>query len=184
MHVPPTGATAIRYPCVQMAVGTLVTVLDPPSPSTPGHTRTRVDARTTRRGGVTLLELLVVLALLAISAAVVLPALRPPAITPVAAEDALVTATRRTAIARGELVRLRLEGDGTWGVVGARTGVVIDTGRISAHPRTLDITVDARGSCAPVASKRTASTGTGATNATSGLSFDPLACRTRSDSAR
>ncbi len=175
MRVPSKGATAIRYPCVQMAVGTLVPVPDQPLPSL--HRSARSRARIGARTGVTLLELLVVLVVLAVSAAVVLPALRPPAATPVQAEDVLVSATRRTAIARGEPVRLRLDPDGTWGVVGARSGAVIDTGRINAHPRALDINVDPRGSCTPVAAQRTASL-------PGGMSFDPLACRMKGDSAR
>lgn len=175
MRVPPEGARAIRYPYVQMAVGTLVTVTSPPLPSL--HRVARSRGHIGARAGVTLLELLVVIVVLAVSAAVVLPALRPPASTPASAEDALLSATRRTAIARGEPVRLRLDADGTWGVAGARTGTVIDTGRIMAHPRPLDISVDPRGSCTPVASQRTASL-------PGGLSFDPLACRMKGDSAR
>lgn len=175
MRVPPKGATAIRYPCVQLAVGSLVTVPSLPRPSPDRFARSRVHIGA--RSGVTLLELLVVVVVLAASAAVVLPSLRPPAATPAAAENALISATRRTAISRGEPVRLRLDADGAWGVVGARTGTVIDTGRINAHPRAVEVTVDPRGSCTPVASPRTASV-------PGGLSFDPLACRMKGDSAR
>lgn len=175
MHVPPKGATAIRYPGVRMAVGTEVTISDPlPQRS---FARARSQGAFRKRAGVTLLELLVVLVVVTVSAAIVLPALRPPAASPTDASDALVAATRRTAIARGEPVRLRLDADGTWGVIGARTGTVIDTGRVEAHPRALDITVDPRGTCTPVGVQSTA-------GSAGGMSFDPLACRTNGDRAR
>lgn len=66
------------------------------------------------RRAVTLLELLVVLVLLGLSAAVVLPALRLPAAS--APESALMRA-RALAVHRGEAVRLETSHDGRWQVV-------------------------------------------------------------------
>lgn len=79
------------------------------SPS--AHLRARRGGRT--RPGFTLLELVVVLLVLGVSAAFVLPALTTP--TPRAAAVAdVVRAARATAIARAQPLRLRIAADGSW----------------------------------------------------------------------
>lgn len=148
---------AVRYPGIPMAVGSVVPISSlPPRP-----------VRRARRG-VTLFELLIVLVLLAVAAAVVLPVLRTPSAPPADAVDSLVHAARQDAQRRAEPVRLRLEDDGTWAVAGARTGGIIDTGRLPSRAQRLDLNIDARGTCTPVAAKG---------EPQDGLSFDPLACR-------
>lgn len=111
------------------------------------------------RRGVTLLELLVVLAILGVSTVVALPVLRAPAAdAEPSSQDALVRSARRLAVSRGEPVRLRLATDGVWAIVGARDGTTLRVGRIdAASPTTgvptdtrLDLRIDAMGSCVPV----------------------------------
>ena len=68
--------------------------------------------------GVTLLELLVVLALLGVGAAVVAPALRLPAARDAAADP--VARTRALALRRAETLRLVVDRDGQWNVRPAR----------------------------------------------------------------
>jgi Tfp pilus assembly protein FimT len=115
----------------------------------------------------TLLELLVVLAILAITTAVVPLAWRPSRPTSGSALDALIQAARRDAIRRGEELRLRVDADGAW-VLAARDGtVILETGRIASPTAAVSLRVDALGTCRPGAS------GT----AVAGASFDMLACR-------
>lgn len=119
------------------------------------------------RAGLTLLELLVVLAILAITTAVVPLAWRPSRPTSGSALDALIQAARRDAIRRGEELRLRVDADGAW-VLAARDGtVILETGRIASPTAAVSLRVDALGTCRPGAS------GT----AVAGASFDMLACR-------
>lgn len=122
-----------------------------------------------RRCGVTLLELLVVLVLMAISAALVLPALSAKSVDTSLSEDAVASATasngqsflapdavigailtntRRLAVKRGEPMRLRVAQDGVWAVVPLKGGPAISDGRA---PLPLlwfpDVVVDALGAC-------------------------------------
>lgn len=119
------------------------------------------------RRGVTLLELLVVLVLMAIASAVVLPAFRTSnadalvgvlndSDSGVAASgliatpdvDDVLTKARRIAIKRGEPVRVRVAGDGVWAIVSANGGEPIENGRVpKAVSWTPDLTVDAIGNC-------------------------------------
>ncbi|MDQ6611028.1 MAG: prepilin-type N-terminal cleavage/methylation domain-containing protein [Gemmatimonadota bacterium] len=107
-----------------------------------------------KRAGVTLLELLVVLVLIAISATLVVPAMRlPQDITKSSGtrdgSDAIITNARRIAIMRGEPVHLKVDADGVWAVVPLRGGDAIQAGRTSEplrwHP---DVNIDAIGVCA------------------------------------
>lgn len=124
----------------------------------------------TERAGLTLLELLVVLVILAITTAIVPLAWRSPRATDASALDGLTQRARREAIRRGEELRLRVEADGAW-VLAAREGTdVLETGRIAAPAAVVSLRVDALGTCRP---GEMATTG----NATSGVSFDMLGCR-------
>lgn len=146
------------------------------------------------RRGVTLLELLVVLVILGVTATFVVPPLlsrRPANDSPAQQVETLLTSARRGAVQRGEPVRLRLEDDGAWAVVGQRSASVVDTGRLAVGlpdgVRRLDVTVDPRGTCTPVQASRGANragTRDSAAGALNGLSFDPLACRTVADTVR
>lgn len=174
----------------RLSVAMVTTRALPPSLTpTCTSTRTPTFARIVRRG-VTLLELLVVLVILGITAAFVVPPLlssRPANAAPEQQVETLLSSVRRGAVQRGEPVRLRLEDDGAWAVVGQRSGSTVDTGRLAAGVRRLDVTVDPRGTCTPVQAGRTAngtSVRDSAAGALNGLSFDPLACRTVADTVR
>lgn len=122
------------------------------------------------RAGLTLLELLVVLVILAITTAIVPLAWRSPRATDASALDGLTQTARREAIRRGEELRLRVDADGAW-VLAARNGAeVLETGRITAPSATMSLRVDALGTCRP-------GDMAAAGNATSGVSFDMLRCR-------
>lgn len=76
-----------------------------------------------RSGGYTLLEILVVLILMGLAAALVVPAVVPPK-QGIDASDLsrLVSDARETAIRRGESMYVSLGGDGSWRVDGASSG--------------------------------------------------------------
>ncbi|WP_309670445.1 prepilin-type N-terminal cleavage/methylation domain-containing protein [Gemmatimonas sp.] len=123
------------------------------------------------RAGLTLLELLVVLVILAITTALVPLAWRSPRATGESALDGLTQTARRAAIRRGEELRLRVDADGAW-VLAAREGTdVLETGRIAAPAAPVSLRVDALGTCRPGGD--IAATG----HAASGVSFDMLGCR-------
>lgn len=127
------------------------------------------------RRGVTLLELLVVLVLMGISAAVVAPALNPPAESRANSSVALVERARRAATARGEPVRLQIAADGAWAIVSLREGIHIGRGHMNsadignADLVARDLRIDAMGSCTP-------SPTNGRWMGAAGR-FDPLSCR-------
>ena len=134
------------------------------------------------RRGVTLLELLVVLVLMGISAAVVVPALDPPLEMRGDNAAALLKRARQAAISRGEPVRLRIERDGTWALVSLREGVPIGSGRVSSvsapnvDAATIDLRIDAMGSCTPAYTSAVSMNGL--------QRFDPLSCRFDSERAQ
>ncbi len=125
------------------------------------------------RHGVTLLELLVVLILIALSAAIVLPALLPPATTHEMPGAAALAHARRSAIRRGESLRFELATDGVWALASVRGGNAVDSGRVallrqgSDSVMALHIFINPLGSCLPVATDSALAT------------FDPLACAWR-----
>ena len=154
--------------------------------------------RSTRRvlrSGVTLLELLVVLVLMAITASLVLPALsattlrtslddlpdetrdmsgdaRATSLMPRdAVVDPIVTEARRHAITRGEPLHLRMAGDGVWTLAPIKSGAAVDGGRATLPLAWLpDVYVDAIGTCTLAAQAQAPS---------QALSWDALACRWR-----
>lgn len=103
------------------------------------------------RRAITLLELLVVLVLLGLSAAVVLPTLRLPA--PAAAESPLVRA-RTLALRRGEAVRLNTDAEGRWTVraTADALGAILLEGDGVASPidgSARSVVISALGTCLP-----------------------------------
>lgn len=118
------------------------------------------------RLGLTLLELLVVLVILAITTALVPLSWPTPRAADGSALDGLTQTARREAIRRGEELRLRVDADGAW-VLAARDGTeILETGRIEAPAAPVSLRVDALGTCRP-----------GSELAGSGVSFDMLGCR-------
>lgn len=141
------------------------------------------------RRGVTLLELLVVLVLMAIATALVVPALRFPSaslateaggsltghwqsgLIPTPEVDGVLAGARRLALRRGEPVRLRVASDGVWAVAPLKGGEAIQTGRVTqALSWQPDLTIDAMGTCvlAPNVLPRAGA-----------AAWDALACRWR-----
>lgn len=114
--------------------------------------------------GVTLLELLIVLVLMTVAAALVLPAFGARPASTETAQARVVAAARRTAIRRAEPLRMRLSADGAWSIRSQRDGALIDSGRVREALPPSDVLVDPLGSCIPVGQ----SAGV--------VTFDPLAC--------
>jgi prepilin-type N-terminal cleavage/methylation domain-containing protein len=102
------------------------------------------------RPGYTLLEMLVVLALMGLAAALVLPALRTTGHRDSGLQT-VVTATRAAAAHRGEVIYLRVEPDGAWHMEGGGSPLEGDLtgGRIDAlSTDPLTLIVSPVGSCA------------------------------------
>jgi prepilin-type N-terminal cleavage/methylation domain-containing protein len=131
-----------------------------------------------RRRGVTLLELLIVLVLMGIAAAVVAPMLRlaTPAVASPAA--AVLQRARQAAVRRAEPLRVELAADGAWRLTSQRDGVAIDSGSVARA----DIPasgladagawlVDALGGCLPAPRDARSLPERG------GLPYDALGCR-------
>lgn len=125
------------------------------------------------RSGFTLVEVLVVLVLMGLAAALVAPALFPSRESAPAGVAALVGAARDAAVRRGEVVYLRIGPSGEWRVEGAASAAQGDLagGRLagfSGPPFTL--VVSPLGSCAfdvrSVAAARA-------------IALDPLTCEVR-----
>ncbi len=129
------------------------------------------------RRGVTLLELLVVLLLLGVTAALVVPALLPRRPDPQSdAVDRAVTRARRYAIQRAESLRLQVRSDGAWVIQGSRSGTPVDSGgptALGAVTSPLIVVIDPLGSCTPT-------NGPGAPETSATVSrgrFDMMSCR-------
>ncbi|MES2523261.1 MAG: prepilin-type N-terminal cleavage/methylation domain-containing protein [Gemmatimonadota bacterium] len=150
------------------------------------------------RRGVTLLELLVVLVLMAVAASVVLPVfgVRPAGSGSADAGsglDVVIASARRSAIQRGAPVHLRVATDGVWALAAAVDGELLSGGRIElaagsvAASRAIDLQIDAMGSCLP-GTNTPAGTDASTTRSTlvpdaPALSFDALACRFAPDAS-
>jgi len=72
-----------------------------------------------RTAGYTLLEILVVLILMGLAAALVVPSVLPPREEDVPSFTALVQTTRQSAVRRGEVVYLTITTNGDWRLDGA-----------------------------------------------------------------
>jgi prepilin-type N-terminal cleavage/methylation domain-containing protein len=120
------------------------------------------------RGGFTLIELIVVLAIMALAAAVVIPVLsRPRTGTTV---QSVIESARDAAASRGETVYLRIDPSGTWHMEGGGSPLETDaaSGRIAPIATVpLTLLVAPAGSCA--FDVRSAA-------AARGLALDPLSC--------
>jgi type II secretory pathway pseudopilin PulG len=133
--------------------------------------------------------LLVVLVLLSVAASLVVPRFSAARLSRGSDADALqdVTAVianaRRTAIRGGVPVRLRVASDGVWAVVAARDGEVLDGGRLPEEQTvgradaSIELQIDAMGSCLPGSARIDATTAVSAAPATRPTAFDMLGCR-------
>lgn len=122
-----------------------------------------------QRRGVTLIEMVVVLVLIGMAAALVIPALLRPRSGESGLEE-LVSNAREAAIRRGETVFLRVGESGEWKIEGAATssgnGALL-AGRVDPLPAPLTLLVTPTGSCmldVPSAA------------AAPGVRLDPLTC--------
>jgi prepilin-type N-terminal cleavage/methylation domain-containing protein len=125
--------------------------------------------RAAASGGFTLVEMLVVLVLIGLAAALAAPALRQsrPERPPL---SRLIPAAREAAARRGEVVQLRIAASGDWRLDGAASSAPepIASGRVDAFPGLpLTLVVSPIGSCAFDARSRAAARA---------MPLDPLAC--------
>ena len=113
----------------------------------------------------TLLELLIVLVLMAVFAALVVPVVGRRAGPVATADAALVASARQTAVRRGEPLRLQLAATGAWLLTSQRDGALVDSGHIAGGQQPTTLLVDVLGGCVPVES-----------SASNAAAFDPLSC--------
>ncbi len=117
--------------------------------------------------GFTLLEVVVVLVLLALAAAIVAPSLLSTHPENASEIQALVGSTRQAAIRRGETVRLRVNRSGAWqAIAGTEPGSdLLMSGQLAGQPATTtDLIFSPLGTCAP------------AVESGSVVALDPLTC--------
>jgi prepilin-type N-terminal cleavage/methylation domain-containing protein len=108
-------------------------------------------ARSLSRAGVTLLELIVVIAMLGLLLAVAAPAFIVPTADGRTDLAAVLAAARRAAVLRGEPVTLSVDEAGAWVLTGdaAPAAPAIATGSLEATSGRLRVRVSPLGSCIP-----------------------------------
>jgi prepilin-type N-terminal cleavage/methylation domain-containing protein len=130
------------------------------------------------RKGLTLIEMLVVLLLMGLSAALVAPALLRPAQPAEPALAPLLRNTRNAAVRRGETIYLRIGASGAWRVQGSGVAAEGDlaTGQLAGfRGPPLTLVFSPLGTCGPTA--ETAAAGRA-------LSLNPLTCELESSGSR
>jgi prepilin-type N-terminal cleavage/methylation domain-containing protein len=107
--------------------------------------------RSSLRPGLTLLELLVVLALMGLVLAVAAPAFIVPRANEDSGLGAVVATARRAAILRAEPVTVTLDSDGVWHIDGDVTPMAppIAAGRLASTVGELRLRVSPMGTCIP-----------------------------------
>lgn len=128
------------------------------------------------RAGLTLLEVLIVLAIVAITSSVVPAAWRSTRPTPDMDVPRLLQQARREAVRRGETLHLRVDGDGAWVLAAGNDVDAIASGRLTSRAGAantpvapaMTVRIDALGTCLP--------TGTPDSGRTTS-DFDMLTCR-------
>jgi len=124
--------------------------------------------------GFTLLEVIVVLVLLALAAAIVAPSLLSTHPENSSEIQALVGSTRQAAVRRGETVRLQVDPTGAWQAVAGTEpgGDLLLSGQLASHPAsTTDLIFSPLGTCAPSIES---------VPGEALAAFDPLTCEVRS----
>lgn len=108
--------------------------------------------------GFTLIEVLVVLMFMALAAAVVAPALVPPAQPSVPAFSELLESSRRAAVRRGEALTLRVERDGRWQLSAQSRGreYPLRSGQGERFATPIRLVISPIGTCAPAIDARSA----------------------------
>ena len=103
------------------------------------------------RPGVTLLELIIVLALMGLVLAIAAPAFTVPRADADSGLSAVVATARRAAILRAEPVTVTLDGDGAWHIDGDATPMAppIAAGRLASTVGELRLRVSPMGTCIP-----------------------------------
>ena len=120
-----------------------------------------------RQGGFTLVELIVVLVILVLAAAIVAPSLISSPSEATTELSRLVGSAREAAVRRGELVLLRADRSGTWQIIaGARPrDEVLMSGRLTDAPADrVELVFSPLGTCGPLAESEPAA------------GLDPLTC--------
>jgi prepilin-type N-terminal cleavage/methylation domain-containing protein len=145
-------------------------VMERTKTSPTGRGRSRVYGR---RSGYTLLEIVVVLILMGLAAALVVPAVLPPREEDVPSLTALIKTARQSAVRRAEVVHLTITASGDWRLDGAASLVdgPFATGRLGAYdgpPATL--VASPLGACAFDAFSSAA---------TARIALEPLTCEVR-----
>lgn len=99
-----------------------------------------------RAGGFTLLEIVVVLVLLGLAAALVTPAFQSgPA--PDEGLRSVLAATRETAVRRAQTLVLQVDDGGSWRIVAAGDSTALGTGHFTDGTKGLRIRVNPLGAC-------------------------------------
>jgi prepilin-type N-terminal cleavage/methylation domain-containing protein len=109
------------------------------------------------RTGLTLIELLIVIAILAIAAAIVYPNVFPPSEAPAApSEETLLEQARSTAVARAQVLRVDVAANGAWKIVSeSAADSVLHSGTLAEAPvAAYAVRVTELGVCLPVASEQ------------------------------
>lgn len=120
------------------------------------------------QSGYTLLEVIVVLVLLTIAAAVVAPSLVSGRANPSLDVSQLVATTRAASVRRGEIIHLRIDRAGNWEARTGNASQPLMSGRVSDPPKSaVDLIFSPLGTCASSLGSAPMETST---------DLDPLTC--------
>jgi prepilin-type N-terminal cleavage/methylation domain-containing protein len=125
------------------------------------------------RGGFTLIEMLAVLMLLAVTLVLVSPAIPPRRPAAADAVQDLIDGARRAAVQRAETVTLSFTADGSWSVEAGQDAIRVAEGRVDWQPALpLRLRISPLGACTLHVAARTDVI----------LTLDPVHCRLREGS--
>lgn len=126
-----------------------------------------------RTAGYTLIEVIVVLVILTIAAAIVAPSLLAPRPNESSSLTAVMGEAHAAAVRRAEMIRLQIDRSGAWQATAAPSGKpeLLMSGRISPPESAIDLLFSALGTCGPTPEGGTPP---------AWVTFDPLTCEARS----